>query len=994
MTAFPLGRLVGRQTVLLHAHVIPPTTDRAQHLSASPFQRLRQGVGEGKGLLLFIFLAGKRRCTYLLLYLIVCLLVFKMSETCSLGALSAEDLLEPKHTTICSMPNVKCRSDFSQEQWELLTFRTNNRKIDKICKNHEMSYLSFYPAKQKLCCNPLDNHKNNPPKGTINITLALCQSLQSSFPVLKPGRKLCSPCYTKMSTASKKLTVEKIREGSSPLDSDETIFAQPGPSLSQQLLSKSITAGASTSGLTQSSQSSSQSSEEGTSTDSSFHLTPRTSKSEALKQIKSLEEFLFSNNISLEAKQLDRVSYCAEKYKEICKALKETFEAVCFKEIRTEADDLEEIIAQLKDKFVSSPSYSVQIAVLSILPKSWSLTSIMNIFGLKSRHIISKTKKLVNKQGILPVTAKRVGHGLSEATLTAVQNFFDDDDQAIHMLPGKKDCFTIKKDNMKEKVQKRLLLAPLNELYAMFREKNKDIEISFSAFAQRRPKYCVLAGHPGTCTVCVCSYHQNVQLMIEGAGLKQATKNDGHPIRDTKDLLNLVRCENPKEECIDQKCNDCPGALPLQELVELVLDIECVDTITYQQWVKKSESKFWTLDTVQKEKEDFAGSLVSATEALILHDFIAARQREHFSQLKLNLLKPGEAVISMDFSENYSFLIQNSIQSFHWSNEQATVHPFIAYYKNEAGELCHDSYIIISDSMKHESHTVHVFLKKYLQHLKKKVPGLKHVKYWTDGCAAQYKSFKTVANLCHHELDFGLTAEHHYFPTSHGKTANDGVGGAFKRAATLASIRGELIRSPNELYEWAKRKWIQDGTQKITVSFVSAEEVEAALPMLQARYKRALPVPQIKKMHFIKPLSIYEISSKAFSVSEQSTITKVRNNRTPPEFGNLEKGTFVTLACQNKWKLAQVEDKNEESQSLSLNIFDKYGSKGSRWCEKTEETPAAVCSHHDVLTIVIPTVKRTWSNLQIFNLNQNQVKEVRTQFNVYKGIVVCNGQLS
>ena len=197
--------------------------------------------------------------------------------------------------------------------------------------------------------------------------------------------------------------------------------------------------------------------------------------------------------------------------------------------------------------------------MLSILLKSWSLTSIMNIFGRKSRHIIT-TNKLVNEQWILPVTAKRVGHGLSETTLTTVQIFFDNDEQAIHMLPGKKDCFTIKTNNTKEKVHKRLLLAPLNELYAMFREKNKDINISLTAFAQRRLKYCVLAGHPGTCTLCVCCYHQNVQLMIDGAGLKQATKNDGYPIRDTKDLLHLVRSEKPKEKCIDQKCNDCPGS--------------------------------------------------------------------------------------------------------------------------------------------------------------------------------------------------------------------------------------------------------------------------------------------------------------------------------------------------------------------------------------------------------------------------------------------------
>ena len=207
--------------------------------------------------------------------------VAALSERCSLGALSAEAILEPKHFSVCTMSNLKPKNDFSQEQWELLTFRTNHLKLDNICKNHEMLYLSFYPSKQKFCCDPSDNHKSKPPKGSVNITLARCQSLQSCFPVLKPGRKLCSPCYTKMSTASKKLRTEKIREGSSPLDSDDTIFAHPGPSLSQQFLSKSTAAGVSTRSGTQSSQSSdaqSQSSEERMSTASSFHLTPKTSK--------------------------------------------------------------------------------------------------------------------------------------------------------------------------------------------------------------------------------------------------------------------------------------------------------------------------------------------------------------------------------------------------------------------------------------------------------------------------------------------------------------------------------------------------------------------------------------------------------------------------------------------------------------------------------------------------------------------------------------------
>ena len=39
-----------------------------------------------------------------------------------------------------------------------------------------------------------------------------------------------------------------------------------------------------------------------------------------------------------------------------------------------------------------------------------------------------------------------------------------------------------------------------------------------------------------------------------------------------------------------------------------------------------------------------------------------------------------------DFSENYSFVLQDAAQGFHWNNSQETIHPFVAYYM-KSGEL-------------------------------------------------------------------------------------------------------------------------------------------------------------------------------------------------------------------------------------------------------------------------------------------------------------------
>ncbi|KAJ8685737.1 hypothetical protein QAD02_021530 [Eretmocerus hayati] len=48
-------------------------------------------------------------------------------------------------------------------------------------------------------------------------------------------------------------------------------------------------------------------------------------------------------------------------------------------------------------------------------------------------------------------------------------------------------------------------------------------------------------------------------------------------------------------------------------------------------------------------------------------------------------------------AENYTFVVQNSAQSFHWNNNQATIFTVVIYYV-ENGELKHGSLAIISDN--------------------------------------------------------------------------------------------------------------------------------------------------------------------------------------------------------------------------------------------------------------------------------------------------------
>ena len=82
----------------------------------------------------------------------------------------------------------------------------------------------------------------------------------------------------------------------------------------------------------------------------------------------------------------------------------------------------------------------------------------------------------------------------------------------------------------------------------------------------------------------------------------------------------------------------------------------------------------------------------------------------------MSTLLPRQFVVIGDFSENYSFVLQDAAQGFHWNNSQATIHPFVAYYR-QSGKLEYVSYIIISDCLHHDTIAVHLFQKNLAQFL-------------------------------------------------------------------------------------------------------------------------------------------------------------------------------------------------------------------------------------------------------------------------------------
>ncbi|XP_065679132.1 uncharacterized protein LOC136093883 [Hydra vulgaris] len=352
-----------------------------------------------------------------------------------------------------------------------------------------------------------------------------------------------------------------------------------------------------------------------------------------------------------------------------------------------------------------------------------------------------------------------------------------------------------------EKIQ-LLTLTPdicLKELYLEFKKFYPEHKVGFSKFCELRPKWCLTIDSGGSHSVCVCSYHQNAKLMCS------ALSNSN--LIYYKDLMKVCVCNIDSQNCMFNLCFNCSGKINLKTDLENVFEKNDFDfdyQITYKQWVSTDRT---SLITVQTSISEFIETLSETLYDLCHHHFIKEAQSSYLSEAK-QTLDQYTCIILMDFAENYSFLVQDAIQGFYWQADQATLHPFVIYYKDEKDHLKCECYCLISDHLCHDQSAVHCFLKKLLPMVKIKLHTVNKVKHFSDGAASQYKNYKCLINLIYHIVDHQINAEHHFFATSHGKSPCDGIGGTIKREAAKASLRAAItnqILTPQDLFTWAQK---------------------------------------------------------------------------------------------------------------------------------------------------------------------------------------------
>ena len=143
---------------------------------------------------------------------------------------------------------------------------------------------------------------------------------------------------------------------------------------------------------------------------------------------------------------------------------------------------------------------------------------------------------------IVPSFRKRTTRQVSRQLKDAIGEFYCRDDISYQM-PGKRDSIVVRQNGTKSTHQKRILLYNIREVHHLFLSENAGsgtnlldsiwsnsnrlllsvLDIARTSFPELRPEYVLIKALMSH-RVCVCAYHENVNLLLEA--LKTHIKGD------------------------------------------------------------------------------------------------------------------------------------------------------------------------------------------------------------------------------------------------------------------------------------------------------------------------------------------------------------------------------------------------------------------------------------------------------------------------------------
>lgn len=257
----------------------------------------------------------------------------------------------------------------------------------------------------------------------------------------------------------------------------------------------------------------------------------------------------------------------------------------------------------------------------------------------------------------------------------------------------------------------------------------------------------------------------------------------------------------------------------------------------YDKWVLKKES--YVIKGKTKTSQKYIKDIVNCCIGNLIEELNSALPRfmQHVSNIihqhkelkrKKDELKINEAVVHMDFSENYECKYSEEIQAFHFggSREQVSIHTVMVYYKTiESDSTLSKAFSTLSNSLNHDAMAICIHLRPVLEKLINMLPTLSAIHFVSDGPSTQYrnrKMFYLIATYLPSILPTVDVISWNYSEAGHGKGAPDGLGGTIKRTADLLVTQGKDVNSFEKLHTE-----LQNQIKNIDIIPVNKSEIQS-----------------------------------------------------------------------------------------------------------------------------------------------------------------------
>lgn len=528
------------------------------------------------------------------------------------------------------------------------------------------------------------------------------------------------------------------------------------------------------------------------------------------KKIRQLE-YLMQKKEKIYILKLQDLQRKLNNYRKICQRLKQRLESPSSKALRLIKDKKKENEVKKKVLFGEAIKKTLETNYQELKSKKDKKVFSDNI--LKEKYILKDHKVLSETKNFTVRNRKQeLKENYYEKLKKDIVNFFERDDIS-RITAGRKEC--VSRDKIRK--QRRYLLDSMKNLHKIFQAENT--KVSYSYFCKQRP-FWVLIPDVSDRETCLCKLHANIELLLRVLNVHKIIKE-----KDSREVINSLCCSNTP--CLLNRCGSCKN-----KKIEYVL-LDKDKEITFSRWEHKKES--YITKGVEKEKRVITKVKITTTKTeaveefermipeFLKHEGTRRWQFTALKDLKCNL-KKNEAIVHVDFSENYGFKYNSEVQSFHFggSRKELTLHTSVIYLISSDNQTTSQSLCTISENMRHDAAAIWAHIVPLLDFIQFTNKNVNHLHFLSDSPSSQYRNktmFYVISKLYWHFSNLKLITWN-YSEAGHGKGAADGVGGTVKRIADAAVAKGKDIDNIDDFMTT-----VAQSTEKIKLDIVNDYQI-------------------------------------------------------------------------------------------------------------------------------------------------------------------------